>query len=116
MNKNKFRLAGIVFLLASINASAENTAGTIRTATAGPDDSTVVLISTGMDCKEDCKLVEKALYRTKGVKQVAITGDSVTVRFNPAKTSSPVLSKIIENTGSCEDPDARIHKVMIKPE
>lgn len=116
MNQNILRSAGIGMLLfiISIHTDAENI--TRASVHAGPEDSTIVFISTGMGCSEDNKMVEKALFRKKGVKQVVISGDTVTVRFRPGKTTASELAAAIESTGTCEDPNARVHKVMIKPD
>ena len=36
------------------------------------------------------------------------------VSFNPQKISVKEIVSIIENTGTCEDPNAKVHKVKIK--
>lgn len=75
--------------------------------------STVVFTATEMACKTDSKMVEKALFRTKGVKKVSILASNITVTFNPQKVSAETLKTVIENTGTCEDPNAKVHKVEI---
>lgn len=84
-----------------------------------PQDSTissdtVVFSATEMSCATDSKMVEKALYRKKGVKKVIIKDDIITVYFNPSKVKISDLQSAIENTGTCEDPNAKVHKVEIK--
>lgn len=75
---------------------------------------TVTFTATSMDCVLDCKLVETALYRQKGVKKVKIDADTIVVVFNPSKNNAEQLKTVIENTGSCENPDDKIHKAAIK--
>lgn len=76
--------------------------------------STVTFTATDMGCGTDRKMVETALYRKKGVKSVAIEGESVTVVYYTAKVKPEELQAVIENTGTCEDPNAKVHKVKIK--
>jgi copper chaperone CopZ len=54
------------------------------------------------------------LYRQKGVKKVTIDADTIVVVFNPSKNNAEQLKSVIENTGSCENPDDKIHKAAIK--
>jgi copper chaperone CopZ len=72
---------------------------------------TVTYTVTEMGCNTDQKILETALYRTKGVKKVTIQDEKVIVTFNPQKVSSDEIIKVIENTGTCEDPNDKIHKV-----
>jgi copper chaperone CopZ len=76
--------------------------------------STVTFTATDMGCGTDRKMVETALYRKKGVKSVSIEGESVTVVYYTAKVKPEELQAVIENTGTCEDPNAKVHKVRIK--
>ena len=66
------------------------------------------------DCKTDSKMVETALYRKKGVKSVKTIDDAITIVYDPNKVKPEELKSIIENTGTCEDPNAKVHKVKIK--
>ncbi len=77
-------------------------------------DSTVVFTVTEMGCKTDSKMVETALYRKAGIKKVKIEGSTVTVTYNPSKITQSEIISVIENTGTCEDPKAKVHKVSIK--
>jgi hypothetical protein len=54
------------------------------------------------------------LYRRVGIKKVILSEGTVTVAFNPQKISVKEIVSIIENTGTCEDPNAKVHKVKIK--
>jgi len=76
--------------------------------------STVTFTATEMGCGTDRKMVETALYRKKGVKSVKVEGETITIVYDPAKVKSEELKTVIENTGSCEDPNAKVHKVKIK--
>ena len=76
--------------------------------------ATTTFKASNMGCSTDSKMVETALYRKKGVKKVKIDGESITVTFNPAKISVSDLKTVIENTGTCEDPNAKVHEVEIK--
>ncbi len=75
---------------------------------------TAVFTVTGMGCTTDNKMVETALYRKGGVKKVNIKDDVITIVFNPNKVKKDELIQAIENTGTCEDPNAKVHKVKIK--
>jgi copper chaperone CopZ len=72
---------------------------------------TVTYTVTDMGCSTDQKILETALYRKKGIKKVAIQANKITITFNPQKISSDEIIKVIENTGTCEDPNDKIHKV-----
>ncbi len=112
---NKITLLFVVVLLACCKHTyANNQANNPPFQDTTSTSSTVVFTATEMACKTDSKMVEKALYRTKGVKKVTINGESITVTFNPQKVSSETLKTVIENTGTCEDPNARVHKVEIQ--
>lgn len=110
MNKQTFKAAKWLLILAVACISQ----------TAKAQDSTkaktqtVTFIATEMGCATDSKMVETALYRKKGVKSVVISGDTITVVYNPAKLKPEDLQAVIENTGTCEDPDARVHKARRK--
>lgn len=77
-------------------------------------DTTITLTATEMGCKTDAKMVETALYRKSGVKKVVIDGDNITVTFNNKKITAAQIISVIENTGTCEDPNAKVHKVKSK--
>jgi copper chaperone CopZ len=79
-----------------------------------PKTSTVVFSVTEMGCGTDNKMVETALYRKKGVKSVKIEGETITVTYVTSKVKPEDLKEVIENTGTCEDPNAKVHKVQIK--
>jgi copper chaperone CopZ len=72
---------------------------------------TVLFTVTEMGCSNDQKILETALYRKKGVKKVKIEGEAVTITYNPSKITVEALKLAIENTGTCEDPNDKIHKV-----
>jgi copper chaperone CopZ len=76
--------------------------------------TTVTFTATDMGCGTDSKMVETALYRKKGVKSVKIDGETITVVYYTAKVKPEDLKTVIENTGTCEDPNAKVHKVKIK--
>ena len=67
-----------------------------------------------MGCRTDSKMVETALYRKAGVKLVKIDGDTIVITYNPSKVKPEDLKTVIENTGTCEDPNAKVHKVKFK--
>ena len=77
-------------------------------------DTTITLTATEMSCKTDAKMVETALYRKSGVKKAVIDGDNITVTYNSKKISAAQIISVIENTGTCEDPNAKVHKVKFK--
>lgn len=77
-------------------------------------DTTITLTATEMGCKTDAKMVETALYRKSGVKKVLIDGDNITVTYNSKKISAAQIISVIENTGTCDDPNAKVHKVKFK--
>ncbi len=69
---------------------------------------------TDMGCSTDSKMVETALYRKKGVKKVKITNEIVAITYDPLKVKREELITVIENTGTCEDANAKVHKVKFK--
>ncbi len=95
-------------------AVVSNTAQAQSKDSAKTKTSIVTFTATDMGCATDCKMVETALYRKKGVKSVKIDGETITVTYYPAKVKPEDLQAVIENTGSCEDPNAKVHKVKIK--
>ena len=119
MKKNKFAkailpISLLVFSQENSFASAKNTLSKLNTNyIVHTSDSTIVLSVSEMGCKTDSKMVQTALYRRVGIKKVILSG-TVTVTFNPQKISVKEIVSIIENTGTCEDPNAKVHKVKIK--
>ena len=75
---------------------------------------TLKLSATAMECLTDRKMVETSLYRKSGVKQVEIKDETIIVIFNSTKISKEMIIELIENTGTCENPNAKVHKVKIK--
>lgn len=69
---------------------------------------------TEMGCATDSKMVEKALYRKKGVKKVQLGDGEITIKYNSTLVKREDLIQAIENTGTCEDPNAKVHKVKLK--
>jgi copper chaperone CopZ len=120
MNKNQFAktilaISLLVFFQENSFASAKNTSSKVNTNHfANTADSTIVLSVSEMGCKTDSKMVQTALYRRVGIKKVILSEGTVTVTFNPQKISVKEIFSIIENTGTCEDPNAKVHKVKIK--
>jgi hypothetical protein len=120
MNKNQFAkailaISLLVFFQENSFASAKNTSSKVNTKHfANTADSTIVLSVSEMGCKTDSKMVQTALYRRVGIKKVILSEGTVTVTFNPQKISVKEIFSIIENTGTCEDPNAKVHKVKIK--
>jgi copper chaperone CopZ len=112
MQKIKFNAGYILAILSFILIS--NTAQAQAKDSSKTKTATVVFSSTDMGCSTDSKMVETALYRKKGVKSVKINGDIITVVYYPSKTSTGELKTVIENTGTCEDPNAKVHKVKIR--
>ena len=102
-------LAILLFVLIAktINAQNQNVNSKIIL------DTTTFTVSA-MECSTDSKMVEKALYRKKGVKKVTIKDDIITIIYNSTKVTQTELIQVIENTGTCEDPNAKVHKVTIK--
>ena len=120
MNKNQFTkallaISLLVFFQKNSFASAKNKSSIVTTNHfANTTDSTIVLSVSAMGCKTDSKMVQTALYRRVGIKKVILSEGTVTVAFNPQKISVKEIVSIIENTGTCEDPNAKVHKVKIK--
>lgn len=102
-------LAILTIALSAVTANAQTSKDSTKSKTA-----TITFTVTEMDCKTDSKMVETALYRKKGVKSVKTTEDVMTIVYYPEKIKPEELKAVIENTGTCEDPDARVHKVSIK--
>lgn len=105
-------LSMMVFLTSNAFAKAKNdipiTTNSIQSSLI---DTSIHLKVTEMSCKTDAKMVQTALYRKSGIKKVSIVDDIVSVLFNPLKISMIEIINTIENTGTCEDPNAKVHKV-----
>lgn len=69
---------------------------------------------TNMTCHKDAKIVERRLYRLKGVKKVRIDGDVVIVTYSNKKTDSKAIIAVIEGSGTCSDPNDQTHKATKK--
>ena len=102
-------LAIITIAIFSNFAKAQTTKDSTKAKTA-----TVTFTVTAMDCRTDSKMVETTLYRKKGVKSVKTTDDNITIVYSPDKIKPEELKAVIESTGTCEDPNARVHKATIK--
>jgi copper chaperone CopZ len=69
---------------------------------------------TNMDCHNDANIVERRLYRLKGVKKVKIEGDIVIVTYSSKKTNAKAIKETIEDSGTCTDPNDKTHKATKK--
>ncbi len=112
--KNILFRAGRVLAVIIIAFFANNAKAQTTTDKKVKQQDTVVFTATEMGCNTDKKMVETALYRKNGVKNVTISGETITVVYNPGKVKPDDLKAVIENTGTCEDPNAKVHKVKIK--
>ena len=108
LNSSKI-LAIMLFMLIAKTSNANTYKATPKTKL-----DTAIFTATAMGCTTDSKMVETALYRKGGVKNVKIKEDVITVVFNSTKITKDELIKVIENTGTCEDPNAKVHKVKVK--
>ncbi len=111
--KNIILNAGRLLAILSITIFANSAEAQTKKDTAKAITSTVTFTVSDMGCKTDTKMVETALYRKKGVKSVKVEGELITVVYNPDKVKPEELKAVIENTGTCEDPNAKVHKVKI---
>lgn len=112
MNKT-INLSGFVLAILAIIVSLGEAKAQAKDS-ANSKTRTVVFTTTGMGCATDRKMVETALYRKKGVKSVKIEGETITIVYYHSKVKPEELKSVIENTGTCEDPNAKVHKVTIK--
>lgn len=69
---------------------------------------------TNMNCHDDANIVERRLYRLKGVKKVRIVDGTVIVTYNNTKTNSKNIIATIEDSGTCTDPNDKTHKATKK--
>lgn len=112
--KAAFMAAAMTLIITASFGKNTYTTVSISANVSGATDSTVVFTVTEMGCKTDSKMVETALYRKAGIKKVKIEGSTVTVTYNPSKITQSEIISVIENTGTCEDPKAKVHKVSVK--
>lgn len=112
--KAALMLAAITLIITACFGKNSDKTKTVTAAISTVTDSTVVFTVTEMGCKTDSKMVETALYRKAGIKKVKIEGSTVTVTYNPSKITQSEIISVIENTGTCEDPKAKVHKVSVK--
>lgn len=69
---------------------------------------------TNMNCHKDANLVERSLYRLKGVKKVQVNGETIIVKYDNTKTTAKQITTAIEGTGTCEDANDKTHKAKKK--
>ncbi len=113
MKKNILKSSKILALFLFILIAKTTNANTYK-ATPKIKLDTATFTATAMGCTTDNKMVETALYRKIGVKKVKIKDEEITIIFNSAKITKDELINVIENTGTCEDPSAKVHKVKVK--
>ncbi len=111
--KNVFN-AGKLLVVLIIAAYTTTAKGETPKDTTKSKTETVILTVTEMGCRTDSKMVETALYRKRGVKTVKTEGETVTIVYSPDKIKLEEIKAVIESTGTCEDPNAKVHKVKIK--
>lgn len=112
MKKTKILFNSAILLLLFIIQNQNILAQTDVKKTTKTD--TLQVTVSEMGCHLDQGILESALYRSKGVKRVFIKDKDIVVIFNPKKTNTEAIISTIENTGTCEDPNDKIHKVVLK--
>lgn len=110
----KILLASLCIAAYSQILTADSSTDKLSTIVADKTVVTETFTVTDMGCATDRKMVETALYKLKGVKKVVVGNGEVTVTYDSAKVKREDLVKTIENTGTCEDPNAKVHKVKLK--
>ena len=84
--------------------------------TQNTDSSKTVTIKVkGITCSMDLKMIAANVEKLKGVSSCKSgkmgTTSSFEVKFNPILVTEKEINKVIENTGSCENPEEKIYKI-----
>jgi len=104
----------IIGLGFSIHAQAEKSQNQTYISSKKPVLVTDTFSVSNMSCHKDANLVERSLYRLRGVKKVSISGGNVVVKYDKTKLTAKQIVAAIEGTGSCESPDEKLHKAKKK--
>jgi copper chaperone CopZ len=102
-------LSFVVLTASSTSAFAQNSPQQTDTV------KNVVIKVKGINCAMDLKMISANVEKLKGVNSCKAgkmgTTSSFEVSFSPAIISEKEIFSVIENTGSCENPDERPYKV-----
>ena len=102
----------IIVLTASANSAFSQTTTTNQTT-----DSlkTATVKVKGITCSMDLKMISANVEKVKGVSSCKAGKQGTTttfeVKYNPALVTEKEIFAVIENTGSCENPDERPYKI-----
>lgn len=98
----------ILIATTSIVSAQETTKNTDNT-------KTVTIKVKGITCSMDLKMISANVEKLKGVSSCKSgkmgTTSSFVVIFNPILVTEKEINKVIENTGSCENPEEKSYKV-----
>ena len=106
-----------VLAFAFVIASAATTFAQTTTSVSHVADTTLVITTKvkGITCSTDLKMISANVEALKGVHSCKSgkTGPTSTfeISFNPSVVTAKEIYAVIENTGSCENPDERPYKV-----
>ena len=102
----------VIVLIATANSAFSHTTTSYQTT-----DSlkTATVKVKGITCSMDLKMISANVEKLKGVSSFKAGKQGTTttfeVKYNPALVTEKEIFAAIENTGSCENPDARPYKI-----
>lgn len=107
-----------ILILAFILCTAGTQTAFSQTATAiqSPDSLQTLRVKVkGISCANDIQIITSNVAKTKGVSSCNAGKKGSTtafeINYNPALITEKEIIAVIENTGSCENPDVRPYKV-----
>ncbi len=69
----------------------------------------------GIDCMTDARMIEKQLYRKKGIRYCEMDyprSSKIKIKYDERKITKEEIIKAIEGVESCEDPKSKPYKVL----
>ncbi len=67
-----------------------------------------------LDCNIDKSIVQKSLYRQRGIKKVSPQINGFVITYKSNKINADTIIKIIESCGTCENPNDKRYKANKK--
>jgi len=116
-NQNKMRLIrtfvlAFTALIATSNLAFSQTSSSDQT---GDSLKTAIAKVKGITCSMDLKMISANVEKLKGVSSCKTGKQGTTttfkIEYNPALVTEKEIFAVIENTGSCDNPDERPYTV-----
>lgn len=109
-------IISFIFAIIVLMATANSTYSQTTTSNQGTDSlNTTTVKVKGITCSMDLKMISANVEAVKGVSSCIAGKQGTTttfeIKYHPALVTEKEIFAVIENTGSCENPNERPYKI-----